>query len=136
MHPTARLYCDCCSTSNQASNNELIKLEMIELDRLFSLQIQPSQPSQLIKSAVTMASEPSSPRELIPYEYKPLRSERQIRLLRLFPASTSSEIRVEFSVPPSTDPEAPEFEALSYAWVRQITQSISSSANRAFVRFP
>jgi hypothetical protein len=32
MHPTARLCCDSYATSNQAGNNELTELEMVELD--------------------------------------------------------------------------------------------------------
>ena len=38
-HPTARLYCDRYATSNQAGNNELTALEMVELDPLYSLSI-------------------------------------------------------------------------------------------------
>ena len=69
-----------------------------------------------MKSAVTTASELSTPGEPIPCKYRPFREERGIRLLRLLPTSAWPDIRMDFCVYPSADGAAPEYEALSYAW--------------------
>lgn len=51
------------------------------------------------------------------YRYHPLDEDaKEIRLLTLFPASLSSDIRGRLDVVPLHDQPFPEFEALSYAW--------------------